>query len=51
MPLPAPGKKEREPAFVSRFMGDPDMVREYPDAKQRAAVAYSQWRRHGKGKR
>lgn len=42
MPMPRPGKGESEQVFVSRFMED--MAGEYPDQKQRAAVAYAQWR-------
>lgn len=45
MPMPKPGEKEGEQDFVSRFMGDPAMVKEYPDEKQRAAVAYATFRR------
>jgi len=40
--LLTPNDGETESAFISRFMADPDMVAEYPDEKQRAAVAYKQ---------
>lgn len=39
-----PGKGESENDYVSRFMGDPKMREEYPDEKQRAAVAHSMFR-------
>jgi hypothetical protein len=45
MPMMRPRSNESQQEFVSRFMGDATMVRDYPDQKQRAAVAYSQWRR------
>lgn len=43
MPLPSPGHRESKQAFVARFMGDANMNAEYPDQKQRAAIAYSQF--------
>lgn len=49
--LPTPGKGETRAAFVSRFMGDKDMVAEYPDQKQRAAVAYSQFKAKSRRKK
>ena len=45
MPLPKPFSGESQKDFISRFMSNPTMIREYPDKKQRAAVAYSTWRR------
>lgn len=50
MPMPKPGAKESQKDFIARFMADETMRREYPDDKQRAAVAYSQWRRRRKEK-
>lgn len=44
MPLPKPSAKETQDDFISRFMGDPAMGKEYPDQKQRAAVAYKEFR-------
>jgi len=41
MPLPIPSADESEKDFVSRFMGDEDMIAEYPEESQRSAVAYS----------
>lgn len=41
MPLPIPSADESEKDFVSRFMGDEDMIAEYPDESQRSAVAHS----------
>ncbi|MGH3375885.1 MAG: XkdF-like putative serine protease domain-containing protein, partial [Actinoallomurus sp.] len=37
----APKKGEKKDQYLSRFMGDEKMRSEYPDEKQRAAVAYS----------
>jgi len=45
MPLPTPRKGESQSKFISRCMGSGVMQREYPKKSQRAAVAYSQWRR------
>lgn len=44
MPLPTPNPNEEERAFISRCMGNPTMVSDYKDTKQRVAVCYSQWR-------
>jgi len=48
MPIPHPKKNEDKEKFISRFMGNKAMVTEYPDNKQRAAVAYSIWKRKNK---
>ena len=44
--LPSPKKDEAEKDFVARFMGAEDPVKEFPDRKQRFAVAMSMWRKH-----
>jgi hypothetical protein len=44
MPIPKPKKDEKQTAFISRCMGNPTMVKEYKDSKQRSAICYSQWR-------
>ena len=44
MPLPLPSADESEQDFVSRFMGDEQAISDFPDEKQRAAVAYSTYR-------
>lgn len=43
MPMPQLGEKESRDAYVARFMGDEAMVKEYPDEKQRLAVANSEY--------
>ena len=48
MPIPKPGKKEDKEKFMSRCMGDPVMLKEYPDQKQRAAICMS---RHSEEKK
>ena len=45
MPLPSSRKNQDKVSFVSSCMGDPQMVKEFPDSKQRAAVCYSQNKR------
>ena len=44
MPLPTPRGDESEQDFVSRFMGNEQAVRDFPDETQRAAVAYRTYR-------
>lgn len=48
MPMPKPKPSETEKDFISRFMEDEEMKKEYPDDKQRLAVASSEWRKNGK---
>ncbi len=48
MPLPVPNSNESQDDFINRAMSNDVMQREYPDHKQRLAVAYSQWRRKSK---
>lgn len=50
MPLPEPNKGETKDDFISRCMKNPTMKSEYPDEKQRLAVANSQWERRNKKK-
>lgn len=41
--MPAPKKGESKDDYISRFMSDDVMKSEYPDEKQRMAVATSKW--------
>ena len=43
MPIPIPRGDETEENFLSRFMSNEDMIKDYPDENQRLAVAYQQW--------
>lgn len=43
MPLPIPIMSEDKESFIKRFMGDEKMIMEYPDEKQRYAIAETQW--------
>lgn len=43
MPMPKPQESEKMEDFVKRFMADPVMVEDYPDEKQRYAIALEQW--------
>jgi len=45
MPVPQPNKGETREEFVARFMSNDTMKKEYPDNKQRLAIAFSTWRR------
>ena len=42
--MPYPRKGETKEEFISRFMGSAEANRDYPDQKQRLAVAESLWR-------
>ena len=44
--LPSPKKDESEKDFVARFMSAEDPVKEFPNRKQRYAVAMSTWSKH-----
>lgn len=43
--MPSPEKGEKLSAFVKRYMGSSESRKSFPDSKQRAAVAYSEYRR------
>lgn len=45
MPIPKPGKGEKQSKFISRCMGDDTMKKEYTKEKVRAGVCHSQWRK------
>jgi len=47
MPTPTPGSNESMDDFVRRFMADPAMTREFPDAAQRRAAAQKAWDSEG----
>tara|TARA_R100000008_G_scaffold50653_1_gene30308 strand:+ start:1062 stop:1217 length:156 start_codon:yes stop_codon:yes gene_type:complete len=51
MPLPTPQSQEPRGKFMSRCMSDSVMNKEFPDAKQRAAVCYSQSQKKKKKKK
>jgi hypothetical protein len=50
MPMPNPNKGEMMDDFISRFISDPVMIKDYPDEKQRSAVAHKQWQEKMKPK-
>jgi hypothetical protein len=39
---------ETKEEYIARFMSNEIMIKEYPDNKQRLAVAYYSWRKHNK---
>lgn len=43
MPLPNPKNKEKYRSFMSRFLKDKQVKKEFPDIKQRFAVAVKTW--------
>jgi hypothetical protein len=51
MPIPLPKKKEPKAAFISRCMGDPVALKDFPLQSQRAGVCYSQWKKYSGGRR
>ncbi len=48
MPMPKPRKNEKRQEYISRFMSNDAMQKEYPKQDRRSAVAYSTWRKHKK---
>lgn len=50
MPLPTIHSDETQADFISRFVQDPTAIKEFPDQKQRLAVAYSQWEKYKENK-
>lgn len=44
MPKPNPGESEAD--FVARYMSSEEAKKAFPDAKQRSAVAYSEYKKH-----
>jgi len=51
MPLLTPKKGEKSKDFVGRFMGHATAVKDFPDEKQRVAVAYQTYRDSKKAQR
>lgn len=51
MPVPKPRKGESRSDYVSRFMANEAMRKEFPKQAQRSAVAHSTWRRSKKKKK
>lgn len=45
MPMIKPRQDEKKEDFISRFMSDDTMIAEFPDDKQRSAIAFDQWRK------
>ena len=45
MPIPKPNPDEKQQDFISRCMGNPTMVKDYPKQEQRAGVCHTQWDR------
>jgi len=50
MPLPTPREKETKEDFIKRSMGDPVMLREYPDQSQRYAITLNLWKEKSRKK-
>ena len=44
MPVPQPNPGEKYKKFLKRFLSNNDMKKEFPEIKQRFAVAASTWR-------
>jgi TolA-binding protein len=44
MPIPKPKISEIKEDFITRFMSDKKMIEEYPEEKQRTAIANQQWK-------
>lgn len=50
MPLPTPGKDEKQDDWIARCMGTQIMKDDFPDNKQRLAVCFQKWRDKDKQK-
>lgn len=48
MPIPKPNAEEQRESFIDRFMGNEEMINEYPYQEQRLAVAFRQWNQRNK---
>ncbi len=48
--MPNPKSGENLSSFMSRYMGSSEAEKSFPDAKQRAAVGYSKFRKKKKRK-
>jgi hypothetical protein len=48
--MPNPNKNETKDEFIARFMSDEEAIRDWPNAKQRRAVAESYWEYRNKSK-
>jgi hypothetical protein len=48
--MPEPTKNEKEQEYIKRFVESTEAKRDYPDIKNRIAVAYGMWREHLKKK-
>lgn len=48
--MPEPKAKEKQSDYISRFMSSEEAKRDFPNEKQRLAVAYSKYRRKNKVK-
>lgn len=46
--MPYPTQNEDEQEYISRFMKSAEAIKDYPDEKQRVAVAYSLWKERNK---
>ena len=51
MPILKPNKNESKKEFITRFMSKESMKIEFPDKKQRLAVAFSTWRKRDNNKK
>jgi len=48
--MPKPNPNESKDEYISRFMASEEAQKDYPDEKQRLAVAHSMWKEHNKSK-
>ncbi len=50
MPIPKPRKNEKEDKFIGDCMGDPTLMKDFPNQKQRYAVCKTTFDRAKKAK-
>lgn len=46
--MPLPNKGEKRQSYIARYVKSKEAQKSFPDIKQRLAVAYSEYRRHGR---
>lgn len=46
--VPLPNKGEKQKSYIARYVQDARAKKDFPDIKQRLAVAYSEYSRKGK---
>lgn len=46
--MPLPEKGEKRASYIARYVKSKESQKRFPDIKQRLAVAYSEYKQHGR---